>query len=142
LSCCQKYWHEREEMITQTIDAYTLDQPEVQSRIISEIDTDGVFWAYAEVFENGEWVRDDAVVSYQRDEVVVRDIRFDTDALEYFANQGIVPKHKCPNCSGYIPNNDHIGAYSGAISRRDSTVEICSACGTREALEDFLKAKA
>lgn len=44
---------------------------------------------------------------------------------------------KCPTCSGYIPNNENIGAYAGAISRRDNKTEICSDCGTREALEDF-----
>lgn len=43
----------------------------------------------------------------------------------------------CPDCGGYIPNNDRPGAYPGAISRRDNKTEICSACGTREALEDF-----
>jgi RNA polymerase subunit RPABC4/transcription elongation factor Spt4 len=43
----------------------------------------------------------------------------------------------CPKCSGYIPNNETPGAYPGAISRRDNLTEICSACGTEEALEDF-----
>jgi len=43
----------------------------------------------------------------------------------------------CPKCSGYIPNNETPGAYSGAISRRDNITEICSACGTQESLEDF-----
>jgi hypothetical protein len=44
---------------------------------------------------------------------------------------------KCPTCSGYIPNNENIGAYAGAISRKDNKTEICSACGTKEAMEDF-----
>lgn len=43
----------------------------------------------------------------------------------------------CPKCSGFIPNNENPGAYSGAISRRDNKTEICSACGTEEALADF-----
>lgn len=43
----------------------------------------------------------------------------------------------CPNCRGYIPNNKTPGAYMGAISRRDNKTEICSACGTMEALADF-----
>jgi hypothetical protein len=43
---------------------------------------------------------------------------------------------KCPTCSGYIPNNENIGAYMGAISRHGHG-EVCSACGTREALEDY-----
>lgn len=46
-------------------------------------------------------------------------------------------KYKCPTCEGYIPNNENIGEYSGAISRRDNKTEVCSACGTREAMEDF-----
>ncbi len=45
----------------------------------------------------------------------------------------------CPKCSGFIPNNETPGAYSGAISRLDNSTEICSACGTQEALEDFFR---
>jgi hypothetical protein len=44
----------------------------------------------------------------------------------------------CPRCDGSIPNNETPGAYPGAISRKDNKTEICSACGTREALEGFL----
>jgi hypothetical protein len=44
---------------------------------------------------------------------------------------------KCPSCDGFIPNNETPGAYSGAISRKDNSTEICSACGTKEALADF-----
>jgi hypothetical protein len=40
----------------------------------------------------------------------------------------------CPRCEGFIPNNETPGAYMGAISRKDNKTEICSACGTREAL--------
>lgn len=43
----------------------------------------------------------------------------------------------CPRCGGYIPNNDKPGAYIGAMSRADNHTEICSACGTEEAMEDF-----
>lgn len=43
----------------------------------------------------------------------------------------------CPKCSGFIPNNETPGAYPGAISRVDNKTEICSACGTEEALADF-----
>jgi hypothetical protein len=43
----------------------------------------------------------------------------------------------CPKCSGYIPNNNTPGAYSGAISRVDNKTEICSSCGTQEALDAF-----
>ena len=49
-------------------------------------------------------------------------------------------KHKCPTCAGFIPNNELIGKYSGAISRRDNKTEICSACGTNEALLDYFGA--
>ena len=47
----------------------------------------------------------------------------------------------CPRCFGFIPNNENPGAYMGAISRRDNKTEICSACGTNEAMEDFFAAK-
>jgi hypothetical protein len=43
----------------------------------------------------------------------------------------------CPKCDGYIPNNENPGAYPGAISRADNKTEICSDCGTQEALKDF-----
>jgi hypothetical protein len=46
-------------------------------------------------------------------------------------------KHKCPTCLGFIPNNDSIGEYSGALSRKDNKTEVCSACGTNEALLDW-----
>lgn len=46
-----------------------------------------------------------------------------------------VPK-VCPQCGGWIPNNAQPGAHRGAMSRRNGE-EICSACGQREALEDF-----
>lgn len=40
----------------------------------------------------------------------------------------------CPRCEGYIPSNATPGAYPGAISRADNETEICSECGTEEAL--------
>lgn len=43
----------------------------------------------------------------------------------------------CPRCGGQIPNNIYPGAYCGAISRLDNKTEICSGCGTDEALEDY-----
>jgi hypothetical protein len=49
--------------------------------------------------------------------------------------------HPCPTCDGQIPNNETPGAYSGAISRKDNKTEICSACGTKEALADFFGVK-
>jgi hypothetical protein len=47
----------------------------------------------------------------------------------------------CPRCDGFIPNNQNPGAYMGAISRRDNKTEICSACGTIEAIEDFYESQ-
>lgn len=49
----------------------------------------------------------------------------------------------CPRCNGLIPSNEHHGQYVGAISRltrgqNDTlSIEICSACGTEEALQEF-----
>jgi hypothetical protein len=44
----------------------------------------------------------------------------------------------CPRCnSNQIPNNETPGAYPGALSRVDNKTEICSDCGTSEALEDY-----
>ncbi len=40
----------------------------------------------------------------------------------------------CPNCNGFIPNNQTPGAYPGAISRKDNKTEICSDCGVYEAM--------
>lgn len=45
--------------------------------------------------------------------------------------------NECPRCGGSIPNNETPGAYSGAISRLDNETEICSQCGTEEAMIDF-----
>ena len=43
-------------------------------------------------------------------------------------------QHICPRCFGAIPNNATPGMYIGAISRFDNKTEICSECGTEEAL--------
>jgi len=43
----------------------------------------------------------------------------------------------CPICGGPIPNAEHEGQYSGALSRRDNKTEICSSCGVMEAIEDY-----
>ena len=40
----------------------------------------------------------------------------------------------CPICDGAIPNEEQVGEYPGAMSRFDNKREICSACGTAEAL--------
>jgi hypothetical protein len=43
----------------------------------------------------------------------------------------------CPLCGGPIPNALDEGKYSGALSRRDNKTEICSACGVKEAVDDY-----
>ena len=43
-------------------------------------------------------------------------------------------KDLCPICLGGIPNDENKGEYPGATSRFDNKTEICSECGTREAL--------
>jgi hypothetical protein len=52
------------------------------------------------------------------------------------------PKGLCPICSGPIPNEKHRGKYPGALSRWDNESEICSACGTAEALSPMMDARA
>ena len=44
----------------------------------------------------------------------------------------------CPRCFGAVPSNENPGAYIGALSRTDNKTEICSRCGTDEAMEDYL----
>lgn len=41
----------------------------------------------------------------------------------------------CPRCLGPIPNGWTPGAYPGALSRTDNRTEVCSDCGTEEAIE-------
>lgn len=44
----------------------------------------------------------------------------------------------CPRCQfNWIPSNAHPGKYPGAISRADNKTEICSDCGTAEAMQDL-----
>lgn len=43
-------------------------------------------------------------------------------------------KPVCPRCLGFIPSNAFAGEYPGAISRIDNSTEICSDCGTEEAI--------
>lgn len=44
-------------------------------------------------------------------------------------------EHTCPRCHHKIPNDATPGAYPGAMSRFSRDVEVCSACGTHEALQ-------
>jgi hypothetical protein len=48
----------------------------------------------------------------------------------------------CPRCTGPIPSASAKFYYVGAISRTDNTTEICSDCGTDEALRAFASARA
>lgn len=54
----------------------------------------------------------------------------------------------CPRCNGLIPSNENHGQYMGAISRQTRgqndtlSVEICSACGNEEALQEYSSGKA
>jgi hypothetical protein len=48
----------------------------------------------------------------------------------------------CPRClSSQIPNDLTPGLYPGAISRLDNKTEICSNCGTDEALQFLINQK-
>lgn len=40
----------------------------------------------------------------------------------------------CPKCGGFIPSDMHVGRYVGALSRWDNKTEVCSDCGSREAM--------
>lgn len=49
-------------------------------------------------------------------------------------------KFLCPRCGGLIPSNDQWGKHIGALSRHtrkrgEVPLEVCSACGTEEAME-------
>ena len=57
---------------------------------------------------------------------------------EVFVALGI---SKCPRCQNQqIPNDEHAGMYPGALSRTDDETEICSSCGTDEAMEQWRSA--
>jgi len=43
----------------------------------------------------------------------------------------------CPRCRGPVPNALHKGEYPGALSRSDNKHEVCSSCGTDEAMRQF-----
>lgn len=48
------------------------------------------------------------------------------------------PENLCPRCEHFIPRDEFPGAYPGALSRVDNQTEICSICGTDEALGNGL----
>ena len=45
--------------------------------------------------------------------------------------------HTCPRCLGGVPNEEMRGRYPGALSRTDNLTEVCSNCGTMEAIEQM-----
>ncbi len=63
---------------------------------------------------------------------------YTTDSLKYgFGPTALGAESQapvCPICYNYIPNNQTPGAYPGALARYDNQTEICSDCGTTEAL--------
>lgn len=63
---------------------------------------------------------------------------YTTDSLKYgFGPTALSAESQppvCPICYNYIPNNQTPGAYPGALARYDNQTEICSECGTTEAL--------
>lgn len=48
----------------------------------------------------------------------------------------------CPRCGGPIPNAETPGAFAGALSRVDNETEICSRCGSVEAVGEAVTAAA
>jgi hypothetical protein len=49
---------------------------------------------------------------------------------------------ECPRCGGGVPNDETPGAYPGAISRWDNKTEICSQCGSDEAMIQMMASMA
>ena len=45
--------------------------------------------------------------------------------------------HTCPRCLGAVPREGQRGAYPGALSRTDNVTEVCSNCGTMEAISQI-----
>lgn len=79
---------------------------------------------------------------FEWDEPVVSDEGSDWDFDRLINGRPKLDNHGrplCPICGGYIPNNATPGEYPGALSRVDNTTEICSDCGTQEALNDFFR---
>ena len=53
------------------------------------------------------------------------------------SNVKVMKTTTCPRCLHQIPNDQNPGAYMGALSRKDDVTEVCSACGTEEAMIQF-----
>lgn len=52
-------------------------------------------------------------------------------------NEATMERVPCPRCGGPIPDQEHEGQYPGALSRWDNDTEVCSACGSDEAMIQF-----
>jgi len=50
----------------------------------------------------------------------------------------VTKNYDCPRCGGGIPNDVQRGLYPGALSRWDNATEVCSQCGTDEALIQYM----
>lgn len=55
---------------------------------------------------------------------------------EYVPTENLL-KDPCPRCLGPIPSLEYAGMFPGAMSRTDNKTEICSNCGTQEAIEQM-----
>lgn len=64
-------------------------------------------------------------------------IEDDGDVAYFFSEDIVAASGPCPRCGGGIPNNATPGKYVGALSRVDNKTEICSSCGTNEAMFGF-----
>jgi hypothetical protein len=84
-------------------------------------------WTEEKGFEWGEVVSNDGGGNWDFERLITGKPKLDQNGYPI-----------CPICGHYIPNDKSPGEYIGALSRRDNKTEICSDCGTREAMEDLL----
>ncbi len=102
----------------------------VQTRSASLVEVDGAVF-----YENGGWPVV-TVTATEQARTQLLQWHYGPDWAEY-ADEFEECHLTCPTCGGSVPNNETPGAYPGAISRSDNKTEICSACGTNEALENW-----
>jgi hypothetical protein len=102
----------------------------VQTRSAALVEVDGV-----PLYENGGWPVVTVTATENAREQLLR-WHYGPDWAEYAAEFDECHL-TCPTCGGSVPNDETPGAYPGAISRSDNKTEICSACGTAEALANW-----
>lgn len=102
----------------------------VQTRAAHSYEVDGVT-----AYENGGWPV--ATVTATEDARTPLQRWYYGPDWEQYADEFDELHLTCPTCGGSVPNNETPGAYPGAISRADNQTEICSACGTSEALANW-----